>query len=315
MKYLSFLILFLGFPLLVFAQDAAFVPLTTNAPFLEGLGNADRLPDFLNNIYRLCIGVAAVLAVLQIMRAGIMYMGGDSVTEKKEAKNLIAMSIGGLVLVLSPVVVFSLINPSILSLEIKGIEELKVAAPVDSGGVPGTGGVGEDDGDGDDTIDTVRGGDYLQGTQKYPSMDDSLLPTFEAMCRVKNPVPSVADVIRGYTPKIISGWNSDQTAETYQGFCKAYSVDVYRYQLLRRNGFGVIDSRSDPRWGPGDEAKYEKFVAGCRGDSGVIEEKSGLGEFEGCGEERYEAINAAGFNPSGLEARCDTLHLVCNEPG
>lgn len=135
MKYLSFLILLLAFPLLVFAQDAAFVPLTTNAPFLEGLGNADRLPDFLNNIYKVCIGVAAVLAVLQIMRAGIMYMGGDSVTEKKEAKNLIAMSIGGLVLVLSPVVVFSLINPDILNLEIKGIEELKVAAPVYTGGV------------------------------------------------------------------------------------------------------------------------------------------------------------------------------------
>ena len=125
MKYLSFLsLLFLGLPLVVFAQDATFVPLTTNAPFLENLGNADSLSLFLNDIYKVCIGAAATLAVLQIMRAGIMYMGGDSVTEKKEAKNLIAMSIGGLILVLSPVVVFSIINPSILSLEISGLKDL-----------------------------------------------------------------------------------------------------------------------------------------------------------------------------------------------
>ena len=118
-------VLFFGLPLVVFAQDATFVPLTTNAPFLENLGNADSLSLFLNDIYKVCIGAAATLAVLQIMRAGIMYMGGDSVTEKKEAKNLIAMSIGGLILVLSPVVVFSIINPEILTLKIGNIEKLK----------------------------------------------------------------------------------------------------------------------------------------------------------------------------------------------
>jgi type IV secretory pathway VirB2 component (pilin) len=125
MKYLPFLsLLLLGLPLVVFGQDATFVPLTTGVPFLENVGNADSLSTFLNDIYKVCIGVAATLAVLQIMRAGIMYMGGDSVTEKKEAKNLIAMSIGGLILVLSPVVVFSIINPEILSLEIKGLSQL-----------------------------------------------------------------------------------------------------------------------------------------------------------------------------------------------
>ncbi|MDQ1299702.1 MAG: hypothetical protein QG636_370 [Patescibacteria group bacterium] len=126
MKYLPFLsLLLLGLPLVVFGQqDPGFVPLTTGVPFLENVGNADSLSAFLNDIYKVCIGVAATLAVLQIMRAGIMYMGGDSVTEKKEAKNLIAMSIGGLILVLSPVVVFSIINPEILNLEIKGLKDL-----------------------------------------------------------------------------------------------------------------------------------------------------------------------------------------------
>lgn len=120
-------------PFMVFAQPAdpdrpAFVPLTS-IPGIESAGNADSLPDFLNSLYRLAIGAAAVLAVLQIVRAGIMYMGGDSVTEKKEAKSLIALSIGGLVLILSPVVVFSIINPNILSLEIGRLEELTSTTP------------------------------------------------------------------------------------------------------------------------------------------------------------------------------------------
>lgn len=130
MKYFSFLFLLLGLPLLALAQDTGFVPLT-NIPAITEVGNAITTPDglsiFLNNIYRLAIGIAAVVAVLQIMRAGIMYMGGDSVTEKKEAKNLIALSIGGLILVLSPVVVFSIINPEILSLKINRLGELKTA--------------------------------------------------------------------------------------------------------------------------------------------------------------------------------------------
>lgn len=100
-----------------------FVPLTS-IPGIETAGNSATLPDFLNNLYKLALGAAAVLAVLQIVRAGIMYMGGDSVTEKKEARNLITLSIGGLILILSPVVVFSLINPKILDLKIDGLDAL-----------------------------------------------------------------------------------------------------------------------------------------------------------------------------------------------
>ncbi|MES2931508.1 MAG: pilin [Patescibacteria group bacterium] len=138
MKYLAFLTLLLVLPLLALAQDTTgtpntsveFIPLT-NVPFLTETGNAFSLETFLNGLYRISIGVAAVVAVLQIMRAGIMYMGGDSVTEKKEAKNLIALSIGGLILVLSPVVVFSVINPEILTLKIGNIEKLKgTSSPV-----------------------------------------------------------------------------------------------------------------------------------------------------------------------------------------
>ncbi len=104
-------------------SSAGFVPLT-NIPGIEQAGNSATLPDFLNNLYKLCIGAAAILAVLQIIRAGIIYMGGDSITEKKEARSIITLSISGLILVLSPVVVFSIINPKILDLNI-GVDALK----------------------------------------------------------------------------------------------------------------------------------------------------------------------------------------------
>lgn len=142
MKYFALLALtFL--PLLALAQatDTSFVPLT-NIPVLFETGKAITTPEglslFLNNVYKICIGIAAVVAVLQIMRAGIMYMGSESgFAEKKEAKNLIALSIGGLILVLAPTIVFSIINPDILTLKIKGIDALKVEprtiAPLPSG--------------------------------------------------------------------------------------------------------------------------------------------------------------------------------------
>jgi len=118
-------------PLTALAADTSslgFVPLTS-IPGIADAGNASTLPVFLNTLYKLAIGVAAVLAVLQIVRAGIMYMGGDSVTEKKDAKNLITLSIGGLLLVLSPVIVFSVINPKILDLKIGGLDELASTTP------------------------------------------------------------------------------------------------------------------------------------------------------------------------------------------
>lgn len=131
MKFLLLTGLLLATPLVVFGADASYVSLT-NAPFLESAGNAASLPAFLNDIYKICIGLAAVLAVLQIMRAGIMYMGSDTgFAEKKEAKNLIALAIGGLILILSPVIVFSIINPDILDLKINGLSDLKT-----TGGLP-----------------------------------------------------------------------------------------------------------------------------------------------------------------------------------
>lgn len=123
--YLIFALLLVVMPLAAHAQSEGFIPLTNiqNVKFVGNQGTS--LPDFLNSVYMLCIGLAAVIGVLQIMRAGVTWMTAAGSHEKiGDAKNLIRDTIIGLVLVLAPTIVFSIINPEILKLEIKGIENL-----------------------------------------------------------------------------------------------------------------------------------------------------------------------------------------------
>lgn len=120
--HLFTLALLVGLPLVAAAQGGGsgneFIPLLPSLPGIDTLQSGTSLAPFLSQVYKICIGLAAVLAVLQLMRAGVMYMGGDSITEKKEARELITLSIIGLLLVLSPVIVFTIINPKILQLDI-----------------------------------------------------------------------------------------------------------------------------------------------------------------------------------------------------
>lgn len=118
-------------PFIGYAQEAAEPTCTkgfctlTQIDSIKFASNATELPVFLNSLYKICIGLAAALAVLQIIRAGVTWStAGDSHEKISEAKGLITMSIAGLVLVLSPVIVFSIINPEILSLKIGDIDKL-----------------------------------------------------------------------------------------------------------------------------------------------------------------------------------------------
>ncbi|HYF28974.1 MAG TPA: pilin [Candidatus Paceibacterota bacterium] len=101
----------------------------TNIKNVEFASNAAELPDFLNALYMICIGLAAVIGVLQIMRAGVTWMTAAGSHEKiGDAKKLVRDTIIGLVLVLAPTIVFGIINPKILSLEIGCLEGLKKGA-------------------------------------------------------------------------------------------------------------------------------------------------------------------------------------------
>ncbi len=80
--------------------------------------NANSLANFFNNLYKYLIGLAATLAVIMIIWGGLEISTKDSVSKQSDGKERIYQAIIGLVLVLSPVLVFSIINPAILNLSI-----------------------------------------------------------------------------------------------------------------------------------------------------------------------------------------------------
>jgi hypothetical protein len=113
---------FLGLAPHVFAQG--FVPLAgipglTDSTSATSAINQQSLASFFNNLYKYCIGLAATLAVIEITWAGInLALNKDNISEMISSKGKIYNAIFGLILVLSPVLVFSIINPSILNLSL-----------------------------------------------------------------------------------------------------------------------------------------------------------------------------------------------------
>ncbi len=122
----ALLVLVFCIPMVVFAQSDAsgvqsgYVPVVSIPNLTEGvLPTETGLALFLNNLYKYLVGIAAILAVVQIMRAGLMItVQSDSVSMHSEGIKMIKQALGGLVLVLSPALVFSVINPSILNLSL-----------------------------------------------------------------------------------------------------------------------------------------------------------------------------------------------------
>jgi hypothetical protein len=107
---------------IAFAQGstptANFVPIAPIPGLTEGIDptQTNGITDFLNNLYRFLIGVAAVVTVIQIIRGGLLIATQESIGKHSEGREIIQQSLLGLLLVLSPVLIFSIINPGILNL-------------------------------------------------------------------------------------------------------------------------------------------------------------------------------------------------------
>lgn len=113
----SVIFLFLGLASSASAQG--FVPLTVIPGLTNIQPDVGGLASFFNNLYKYLIGLAAVLAIIEIIWGGLQISTQkESVGAHSEGKERITQAIFGLVLVLSPVLVFSIINPSILNLSI-----------------------------------------------------------------------------------------------------------------------------------------------------------------------------------------------------
>ena len=82
------------------------------------------IATFLNNLYFFSIGIAVILAIGVIIYGGVEYALSEAITSKAAGKKRITQALFGLVLVLAPALVFSIINPEILKLDV-AFEPLK----------------------------------------------------------------------------------------------------------------------------------------------------------------------------------------------
>lgn len=104
-----------------------FVPLAP-IPGLTTPGGAvdsPNLANFFNALYKYLIGASVVLAIIMIMWGGMEISTQDSIGAHSEGRERITQAILGLIIVLSPVLVFSIINPAILNLSI-GLKPLDI---------------------------------------------------------------------------------------------------------------------------------------------------------------------------------------------
>lgn len=125
------LLTFVGFATHAFAADG-FTALAPIPDLTAGVtADSAGLATFFNNLYKYLIGIAAMIAVIEIIWGGLQISTQDSISKQGEGRERITQALLGLVLVLSPVLVFSIINPSILNLSLNLPElDVKSGGPV-----------------------------------------------------------------------------------------------------------------------------------------------------------------------------------------
>lgn len=114
-KYLFIIAVWLIIPSGFALAQTGFTPLVKIPGVTDNEGG---ISGYLNAIYRLSISVAALLAVLILIKAGVKYMFSDIVTYKSDAKNDIRGAILGLLLIISAVLILSTINEDLTNFQI-----------------------------------------------------------------------------------------------------------------------------------------------------------------------------------------------------
>jgi len=113
---LLMLAFFVFLPTILLAQDSTLV----YSPLLDvGLENEGGVGGYVNILYYLAIGIGALLAVIKITIAGFKWMLSDVVTDKSQAKKDIRGSLIGLSVVMSAVLILTIINPGLTSVNLE----------------------------------------------------------------------------------------------------------------------------------------------------------------------------------------------------
>jgi hypothetical protein len=117
MRYIFLFICFLGSTAVVFAQGTeGYVPIV-GVPGLEQAGGLTA-QQYVEALYKLSIAIGAMLAVIQIIFAGVQYMFTDVITSKSDAISRIWGALWGLVILLGAVLILQTVNPDLLNLNI-----------------------------------------------------------------------------------------------------------------------------------------------------------------------------------------------------
>lgn len=101
---------------IVGAEVVSAIDYTPLAP-LPGVTEAaaSNLPEYLVAIFKLTLGLAAVLAVIQITIGGVEYMSTDAISGKEDGKERITQAIYGLILAIGAWLILNTVNPRILT--------------------------------------------------------------------------------------------------------------------------------------------------------------------------------------------------------
>ena len=104
-------------------SNGTFVPLVG----IPGVNPDADFGTYINALYVLSISLAALLAVIKIIVAGVKWMLTDVVTRKEDAKKDIQAALTGLLIIISAVVILTTINPNLVKFNL--LPETTVTTP------------------------------------------------------------------------------------------------------------------------------------------------------------------------------------------
>ena len=113
----------------LFAQE--YKPISV-IPVDYSIGSGD-ISVYLNDIFTLVLGIAAVLAVIQIALGGIEYMTSSKIGSIENAKSKMWGAVIGILLLLSTYIILQKINPQLLNFTI-GPADPETETPSSGGG-------------------------------------------------------------------------------------------------------------------------------------------------------------------------------------
>ncbi len=88
------------------------------------------LAQYISGIYRLSVGLGAILAAIMIVYGGFRYMLAAAAPEVKEGQNIITDAVIGLVVLLTSFLILKTINPKLVELNAIRISRVREEAPI-----------------------------------------------------------------------------------------------------------------------------------------------------------------------------------------